>query len=130
MFGDIEILSLSRSLATYSGARQTVVAENVANADTPGYTAQDLPDFEQAYRSSDTSSEIRRTREGHLGSAEVGGLDVASENQQGEASPNGNNVSLEGELVRAADVRSKHNLALSVYSTSLDILRASIGRGR
>lgn len=130
MFGDIEILSLSRSLATYSGVRQTVVAENVANADTPGYTAQDLPDFEQAYRSSDTSSEIRRTREGHLGSAEVGGLDVASENQQGEASPNGNNVSLEGELVRAADVRSKHNLALSVYSTSLDILRASIGRGR
>lgn len=130
MFGDIEVLSLSRSLATYSGARQTVVAENVANADTPGYKAKDLPDFEEAYRSSDTSSEMRRTREGHLGSAEISGLNVTPEDQPGEASPNGNTVSLEEELVRAADVRSKHNLALSVYSTSLDIIRASIGRGR
>lgn len=130
MFDRIEILALARSLSAYSGARQALVAENVANADTPGYKARDLPDFAEAYQAFDSEGDLRRTRAGHIGADREGGLGLAPVIQPGEAAPNGNNVSIETELVRAADIRSKHNLALSVYSSSLDIVRAAIGRGR
>jgi flagellar basal-body rod protein FlgB len=43
-------------------------------------------------------------------------------------SPNGNSVSLETEMVKAADTQREHDLALAVYGKSLDILRASLGR--
>jgi len=130
MFDRIEILALARSLSAYSGARQAVVAENVANADTPGYRARDLPDFAEAYRASQTGQDLRMTRPGHIGPTGAALLDASPVIQPGEASPNGNTVSIETELVRAADVSSKHNMALTVYSSSLDIMRAVIGRGR
>ena len=46
----------------------------------------------------------------------------------GTMSPNGNSVSLEGEMVKAADVKREHDLALAIYGKSLAILRASLGR--
>lgn len=130
MFDRMEILTLARSLSAHAGTRQALVAENVANADTPGYRARDLPDFADAYRASVQDSDLRRTRPGHLSSDDKGPFAGTAVPQPGETSPNGNSVSLETELVRAADIRSKHNLALTVYSSSLDIIRASIGRAR
>lgn len=130
MFDRIEVLALARSLSAYSGARQAVLAENVANADTPGYRARDLPDFAEAYEAASLDTDLRRTRPGHVGPDTAAGLAAAPVDQPGQASPNGNTVSLETELVRAADIRSRHDLALSVYGSSLDIIRAAIGRAR
>ncbi|MEO1238618.1 MAG: FlgB family protein [Pseudomonadota bacterium] len=130
MFDRLEILQLARGMAAYSGARQTVLAENVANANTPGYRARDLPEFAEAYRSSTGSVELRQTRSGHVsGEGRASPLaDPIFENLQ--ADPTGNTVSVERELTRAADIRSDHNRALAVYSSSLDIIRAAIGRAR
>jgi flagellar basal-body rod protein FlgB len=47
----------------------------------------------------------------------------------GEAAPNGNNVSLEEQMALSTDARSKHDLALTVYRSSLNILKTSMGRG-
>ena len=44
--------------------------------------------------------------------------------------PVGNTVSLETEMMKAVEVRHDHEMALSVYQTSLGILRTSLGRGR
>ena len=44
----------------------------------------------------------------------------------GAESPNGNSVSLEDQMTRAADIRQSHDLAMGVYQKSLDILRATI----
>ena len=43
-------------------------------------------------------------------------------------SPNGNNVSLEGEMLSAAGVRKDHDLALTIYRSSLGLFRTSLGR--
>ena len=130
MFDRLEILSLARGLSAYSGARQSVLAENVANANTPGYRARDLVDFNEAYRASDMQTSMKATRAGHLlGDAEAGpGGTMVYDQVQGDLT--GNTVSVERELLRAAEIRSDHNRALSVYSASLDILRAAAGRAR
>ena len=128
MFEKPEVLTLASSLAAHAAERQSAIARNVANADTPGYRAQDLPDFAETYRAQDAGG-MRQTRAGHLGApATMQSFTPGERAQQGTLSPNGNSVSLEAEMVKAADVRRDHDLALAIYGKSLAILHASIGR--
>jgi flagellar basal-body rod protein FlgB len=49
---------------------------------------------------------------------------------RGSDAPNGNSVSLESEMVKAAEVRQQHDMALSIYRSTSDILKLALGRGR
>ena len=128
MYEKPEVLTLASSLAAHAAARQSAIAVNVANADTPGYRAHDLPDFATSYRDAGVP-DLRRTRRGHFGQLDGTATTGARERPRtGATSPNGNSVSLETEMVKAAEVRREHDLALAIYGKSLAILRASIGR--
>ncbi len=131
MFEKLEIFRMAQGLATHAAARQSTVAQNVANADTPGYRARDLPEFSETYRSQE-AQQLRASRPRHLLAGETAGTPprAAAVYRPGAASPNGNSVSLESEMMAAADIRRDHDLALTIYQTSLGILRASLGRGR
>ncbi len=72
MFEKLVIVRMAQSMARHAGLRTEVVAHNLANADTPGYRAQDLPDFE-SYASGTVG--LRTTRPGHLRSAEASATD-------------------------------------------------------
>lgn len=129
MFKAPEIMQMASQLARHSGARQSVIASNIANADTPGYRARDLESFSESYARGTTRTGMRTTRDGHLSSNEAS-VRWAQVDAGGDASPNGNNVSLENEMVRGTRANSNHTLALTVYRASLDILRTTIGRGQ
>lgn len=123
-----EVLTIAASLAAHAAARQSAIARNVANADTPGYRARDLPDFADVYRTGE-GMRLRGTRPGHVGDAPGGPVPAAAERAAGGAmSPNGNSVSLEAEMVKAVEVKREHDLALAIYGKSLAIIRASLGR--
>lgn len=125
----LDIFRLADGLARHAGARQAVVARNVAHADTPGYHARDIEPFTQSYLDRGPALGLRTERPGHLpgrGRAEPASLFEAP----GPAAPNGNTVSLETEMMKAVRTRQQHDMALSVYGTALGILRTSLGRGR
>ena len=50
MFEGLEIFQLAGATARHAAARQAVVAQNIANADTPGYRARDVADFAETWR--------------------------------------------------------------------------------
>ncbi len=129
MLEKLEIFRMAQGLATYAAARQSAIARNVANADTPGYRAQDLAPFSQIYDSRAMTG-MRSIRASHLleGEGVNARLRSGDATRPGAISPNGNNVSLETEMMMAAEVRRDHGLALSVYRSSLSILRSSLGR--
>ncbi|SPJ24636.1 FlgB family protein [Palleronia abyssalis] len=122
---DLGVSAMAHRLAAYSAARQEQIARNVANADTPGYRATDLPDFAQSL---DQSQSMRATRPGHFGADDH--INISPMFRSDEASPNGNNVSLENEMMQAATARQSHDLALSVYSSVRGILSTALGRQR
>lgn len=127
MFERIELMNMARAMTGYAAKRQMVVARNVANADTPGYGARDLEPFEDSYRNL-PAQDMRRTRNGHI-DATVWTADRRRElSVDGPASPNGNNVSLEEEMLRAAETKKQHELSLSIYQSALDLMRTSLGR--
>ena len=125
MFDRIETLRMASSLTAHAAERQKLIAQNVANADTPGFRARDIADFSEVFEIA--GDEMKRTRPGHLGSGKDAPLWAGTAGSSG-SSPNGNSVSLETEMVKAAEVRREHDLALAVYGKSLAILRASLGR--
>jgi flagellar basal-body rod protein FlgB len=127
MFEKLELTRMAQALAAHSGARMAVIARNVAHADTPGYKAQDVPDFESVFAAE--GGEMRATRPGHLGGASSSPALVA-ERAPGREAPNGNTVSLEGEMVKSVEARQAHEMALAIYRATSDVVRASLGRSR
>jgi flagellar basal-body rod protein FlgB len=126
---NLTLLRLASSLAAHATARQGLVAENIANADTPGYRARDVAEFDAALEEGPGFA-ARATRAGHMSLAEGDPRFEARETAAfGAETPNGNSVSLEDQMIRGAEVRQSHDLALGVYRKTMDILRTSIGKG-
>ena len=128
MFDRLEILRLAGGMASHATARQDTIAKNVANADTPGYRAQDVADFASVVANQTPQTTLRATRQGHLSATDTGVNFGAMVDAPDSSSPNGNTVSLESEMMKAAEVRHQHDLALTTYKSSLTILKLSIGR--
>lgn len=121
MFGNLEILRMAQALATHAGLRQQAVAQNVAHADTPGYRARDVVPFGDYLREAGLAGQAPPPRPDRL---------IRPDAEPAHAAPNGNTVSLEHEMTRAAAARGQHELALGIYSSARDLIRASIGRAR
>ncbi|WP_309667129.1 FlgB family protein [Tabrizicola sp.] len=127
MFEKLELTRMAQALAAHAGARMGVIARNVAHADTPGFKAQDLPEFSAVFERSGES--MRGTRPGHFTSASRM-EEMQTERAPGREAPNGNTVSLEGEMVKSVGARQSHEMALAVYRATSDVIRASLGRSR
>ena len=127
MFEKLELTRMAQALAAHSGSRMAVIAENVANADTPGFKAKDLPAFAEVFH--DSGSVMRATRPGHL--TEDGPVAMPLPvRANGHSAPNGNSVSLEAEMVKSVEARQSHDMALAIYRATSDVIRASLGRPR
>ncbi len=123
---DLKITSMAHDLMAHAAARQSQVARNVANADTPGYRATDMPAFTETL---DRGTALRATRPGHIGWQDRS-ESLRPVARAAEASPNGNTVSLETEMMHAAEIRQQNDMAMSIYSAARDILRTSLGTNR
>jgi flagellar basal-body rod protein FlgB len=112
---DVTMTALHSMLRGLS-ARQTAIADNIANVETPGYTAKTV-DFESSLREALSSG----------GSADVAPSYGSSTEQ---ALPNGNNVQIGNEMVQLTDTNMKYQLAIQAMTTKFSILRTSIsGQG-
>jgi flagellar basal-body rod protein FlgB len=128
---DIPILSMLRERMQWHQAREQVLAENVANADTPNYQAKDLapPDFEQEL--SVASLALDRTEPGHLGgeSGGDGGSQFATDTTgRYEIRPRGNSVTHEDEMIKVASNQMDFEAAAAMYTHSLALVKLAIDR--
>jgi flagellar basal-body rod protein FlgB len=126
---DIPILSMLRTRMQWHQERQRVLAENVANADTPGYRARDLtpPNFANALQAA--SLTLARTDPGHIGGAGGSGSQFAEDKEPHyEVRPRGNAVSHEDEMLKLAGNQMDYDAAASLYTHSLALIKTAIGR--
>lgn len=134
---DIPLFGMLRERMNWLQARQSVLARNVANADTPGYAAHDLkaPDFRKLVEGAASGRlQMAATREGHLrGSA---GASAASrafrdvEAPDSETTPDGNSVVLEEQMMKVAETQMDYQAATGLYAKGLGLIRLAItGRG-
>ena len=129
MFQNVTIFETAHAMAVHAGQRQAVLAQNVANADTPGFVSRDLPSFQEIYAPKHADAAMQRaTRSGHLHGAVGQSIDGSINEDRSFASPDGNTVSIETEMMRATDAKRQHDRSLAIYKSAMNILRSSLGR--
>ena len=128
MFADLNVFKTAQAFAVHAGQRQAIVAQNVANADTPGFKARDIAPFNQLLTTESSSSGMNASRSSHLNGITGRGLRWETLTPIGPSDPNGNSVSIETEILKSVDVKRQHDLALAIYKSSLSVLRTSLGR--
>lgn len=125
MLEELPIVRLASALARHSTARHRVIAENVANADTPAFRARDVRPFAD-YVNEGFTSAIRQA--GGSAFADTAIRPQVIEDRNALMSPNGNSVSLEGEMVKAVEAQGRHALAQTVYRKVHELMRLGLGR--
>ncbi len=128
MFYDLNVFKTAYAMATHAGQRQAVISRNMANADTPGFQPRDIEAFHTAYDNTDRESVMSATRPGHLHGTTTGDHLWSEYKAEPTGDPNGNGVSLEEEMLNAVEVKRQHDRALAIYRSSMNVLRASLGR--
>ena len=107
--------------------RQRVIAQNVANADTPGFAARDLrapDDFAHAMMQQSQGVGMMRTSTAHMAIQPQRAVNYASmTSPDSETTLDGNSVVVEEQMLRMAESRMAHDAAIGFYQKSLNMLR-------
>jgi flagellar basal-body rod protein FlgB len=128
MYEKLNMFQVAGAAARHAGARQAIVAENIANADTPGFQARDIRSFTDSFQMNAADGQ-RATRPGHIGggTSEMQ-LSIFEARDAGTTSPNGNSVSLETEMFKSVETQRQHDRAMAIYKHTMTVLRTSLGR--
>jgi flagellar basal-body rod protein FlgB len=132
--GNLPILHMLRTRMEWSQARQKVLAENVANADTPGFRPHDLvaPKFNQesALRQPHVGGvSLERTNPLHLvGFPDAGSSFRSTSDGNFEVTPTGNAVNLENQMMKVAGNQMDYQVATTLYTRSLSLIKTALGK--
>lgn len=121
--------------------RQRVLSENIANSETPGFKARTVnaPDFSslvEVYGGRGGKPQIGKPSVSLSGgmkalgaSAPQAGGGVVLDRDVTETKPDGNNVTLEDQLLKLGAVQADYAAMTNIYRKQIGLLKAAIGRG-
>jgi flagellar basal-body rod protein FlgB len=124
------LLSALTSRLSFLAARSGVIAENLANADTPNYAARDVRQAD--FRKLVAAPSLRTSDPRHIARAgSAGGGEIRTEAAPDpDASLNGNKVSIETQMMKLSETRMDYQLASTVYRKGVDMIRLAVRGGR
>ena len=130
----IPLFSALTKRMAWLAKRQTILAHNVANIDTPGYKPLDLKeiDFGSLARTAAGRMKMKPTSAGHLTAAGFKAKDSSTvvKSSTSEATMTGNEVVLEDEMIKVGQTRMEYEIATMRYRKNVNMLRSAIrGRG-
>lgn len=130
---DISTLSVLRTKMQWHQERQRVLAQNVANSDTPNFKPRELvaPKFDRdgrTYGASVGTLLMAQTSPNHLTPSSGGASSTLSARTGYETRPAGNSVNLEEEMMKSSQNQMDYAAATSLYTKSLNLLKTAIGK--
>lgn len=133
MDGKLNIFEAIGRKMSWLGQRQSVLAGNIANADTPDYAPQDMKSgpFARMLTRSIERVTPASTDPAHMAGTADKGRQPESEEQRRryETAPSGNAVVLEEQLVKVAETQMDYQLMSNLYRKHLGMIRTALGRG-
>lgn len=118
-------IALAETRLRWLDARQRVLSQNVANADTPGYRPSDLQPFTQALAGA--QGVMARTDPRHLAPTRDARI---QRERRVERSMDGNGVALDREAMRIADTETAHAFATGLHRHYIGMFRTALGRNQ
>lgn len=129
---NISLFSALAEKMKWHQTRQGLLAENVANAETPGYKGRDLKAYgfeEHMNKLSVATVSTTATNPGHIVKAGGDGDAFGSRQLNNfEITPEGNGVTLEDEMMKVSTNQMDYQAVTAIYSRSVRILKVALGR--
>jgi flagellar basal-body rod protein FlgB len=127
---DIPLFKAMTQHLAWLSQRQKVLAQNVANADTPNYRPSDLKPLSFAELVGKTAGplQLAATEAGHMAGLEDRSPFAAEVDRGGEVSPSGNAVHLEDEMLKVSGTANDYALTTNLYRQHIDMLRTVLGK--
>ena len=121
-------IALSEQRIRWLEARQRVLAQNIANADTPNYRPSDLQPFAKVLAGKVSERPMLTTNANHLAGSKQNDGRASKERIAANREPGGNSVSLDQEAIRVAETDTAHQMALSVRRRYMSMFMTALGR--
>ncbi len=130
--GKLTLFSIVKNRLNWLGQRQEVIAQNIANSDTPRYKPSDLKayDFQELVRNKTAQLNLDASGPNHIQGNRRRIRDYASqvERRPFETAPNGNAVILEEQMAKLNETQMNHSLTTELYKKHLNMIRMAIGK--
>lgn len=129
---DLPLFQALKSKMQWHQTRQGVLAENIANADTPGYHSRDVKkySFEDHVGRQNFGLQTDVSRPGHIVGAISESTDGAKieERDSFEITPSGNSVNLEEQMMKVTHNQMDFQAATTLYSKGLGLIRTALSK--
>ena len=122
----IALFALADQRLAWVGRRQQMLAQNIANADTPGWRARDLRPFATLLAGGAVPLAPVPATPGALPLHNAPPLARITTDTDG--APDGNSVQLDTELSKVADSETTQSLVTGLYAKYLGMFRIALGR--
>jgi flagellar basal-body rod protein FlgB len=125
---DVGIFSMLRTRMQWHQERQKVLADNVANSDTPNFRPRDLvePKFD-AFGPAVPGASLMRTDAGHQVGTES--TSTFGRTDSGfQIRPAGNAVTLEDEMMKVANNQMDFQTVTALYTKGLGLIKLAVGK--
>jgi flagellar basal-body rod protein FlgB len=121
----IYLFEVAAEKSQWLSARQTAIAGNVANANTPGYHALDIEPFSAVLDSSPV--EMAATNPAHLSTPEQqAGALREIEADPAEQTLSGNTVNLEQQMINLGEVNRDYTMSANIRRTFHQLLLSAL----
>lgn len=128
---DIPLFSALTERMKWLTARQKVLSQNIANADTPGFAAQDLKPQkfkDMLPRPKESTVRMASTNSNHIELEKKSEFNPKKSSTSYEVSPTGNEVVLEEQMTLLANTQLEYQMTTSLYKKHLTMLKTALGR--
>lgn len=123
----IGLFDLAEKRLTWTAQRQTVLASNIANVNTPGFQARDVTSFAQVLSGTGTLAPAQ-TQPGHLSGTVAAGLASLTRQPAKARSLDGNAVALDEQLTKVADTETTQSLVTTIWKKYVGMFSTALGR--
>lgn len=131
-FNNLTLFGMVKNRLNWLTQRQEVLAQNIANSDTPKYRPSDLKqyDFGQLVRGEKMQLNMKTTEPNHLTGIRRRTRDYSLETERRpfETSPNGNGVVLEEQMAKVAETQISHRFTTQIYKKHLMMIKMALGK--
>ncbi len=129
MFDDLKFFAMAHRTLHWLTAREKVVAENIANANTPHYQPKDIKpiDFKTVLDGQAQPVRAAVTSPMHISPvANKSSFDVVTERRPEESKLDGNAVLLEEQTKLIGDIKDMHGLATSLLQANMALFKTAL----
>jgi flagellar basal-body rod protein FlgB len=123
----IGLFDLAEKRLTWTAQRQTVLAANIANVNTPGYQARDVTPFAQVLVGTGTMAPSQ-TRPNHLSGTLPTGVASLTRQPPKARALDGNAVALDEQLTKVADTETTQSLVTTIWKKCVGLFGLALGR--